>query len=526
MQLRFSFVQAVLAVSLSDSAHAKTVSRTLTVVNANLAPDGFNRSTVVVNGQFPGPLITGNIGDRFMLNVVDNLTDPLMRRSTSIHWHGLFQAHTNEMDGVSFVNQCPIVPDHSFLYDFIVPGQSGTYWYHSHLANQYCDGLRGAIVLYDPQDPLKDLYDIDDESTVITISDWYHGLSTQIFPTPDKNAPNPDSTLINGLGRWPNATGPPTPLAVVGVQPGKRHRFRIISTSCLPTYQFSIDQHNMTIIETDGTETQPNTVDIITVEPAQRYSVIVTADKPVGNYWIRAIPVGGDGNPTTVGGVNSAILRYDGAPVAEPNSTAVANPVLMNEANIVPFTNPGAPGEPFPGGADVNIQLVVGKDPVSGNFTINNVAFIPPSVPVLLQILSGAVSPGSIMPNGSVYSLPPNKTVEVSFPGAFPHPMHLHGHNFDVVRVAGSSTYNYVNPIRRDVVSIGGPTDNVTFRFVTNNPGPWFLHCHIDWHLEAGLAIVFAESAEDVASADPANKQWSDLCPLYNQLNPDIGIQS
>lgn len=62
--------------------------------------------------------------------------------------------------------------------------------------------------------------------------------------------------------------------------------------------------------------------------------------------------------------------------------------------------------------------------------------------------------------------------------------MHLHGHNFDVVRVAGSSTYNYVNPIRRDVVSVGNATDNVTLRFVTNNPGPWFLHCHIDWHLE------------------------------------------
>lgn len=63
--------------------------------------------------------------------------------------------------------------------------------------------------------------------------------------------------------------------------------------------------------------------------------------------------------------------------------------------------------------------------------------------------------------------------------------MHLHGHNFDVVRVAGSDVYNYKNPIRRDVVSIGGPADNVTFRFVTNNPGPWILHCHIDWHLSA-----------------------------------------
>lgn len=58
-------------------------------------------------------------------------------------------------------------------------------------------------------------------------------------------------------------------------------------------------------------------------------------------------------------------------------------------------------------------------------------------------------------------------------------------HNFDVIRVAGNSSYNFVNPVRRDTVSIGAGTDNVTFRFVTNNPGPWFLHCHIDWHLQA-----------------------------------------
>ena len=65
------------------------------------------------------------------------------------------------------------------------------------------------------------------------------------------------------------------------------------------------------------------------------------------------------------------------------------------------------------------------------------------------------------------------------------HPMHLHGHAFDVVRVAGSSDYNYANPVRRDVVSIGTASDNVTIRFTTDNSGPWFMHCHIDWHLEA-----------------------------------------
>ena len=52
--------------------------------------------------------------------------------------------------------------------------------------------------------------------------------------------------------------------------------------------------------------------------------------------------------------------------------------------------------------------------------------------------------------------------------------------------------------MRRDVVSVGGAGDNVTFRFTTDNPGPWFLHCHIDWHLEAGMAVVMAEDVPDI----------------------------
>ena len=73
-------------------------------------------------------------------------------------------------------------------------------------------------------------------------------------------------------------------------------------------------------------------------------------------------------------------------------------------------------------------------------------------------------------------------------------------HKFWVVRSAGSDTYNYVNPAQRDVVSTGTSGDNVTIRFRTDNPGPWFLHCHIDYHLDAGLAVVFAENVDEVTS--------------------------
>lgn len=97
------------------------------------------------------------------------------------HWHGIDQHSFNEFDGAAFVNQCPIPPNTSFRYTYNIPEQAvgygrfvanrmyectsffqGTFWYHSHFENQYCDGLRGAFVVRDRQDPQGHLYDIDD----------------------------------------------------------------------------------------------------------------------------------------------------------------------------------------------------------------------------------------------------------------------------------------------------------------------------------------------------------------------------
>ncbi|KAH8104302.1 laccase [Phellopilus nigrolimitatus] len=520
--LNTAVVATFAALSLSHQAMSAVVSLNMNVANANLSPDGFSRSTVVVNGQFPGPLISGNIGDNFQLNVADSLTDTSMHRATSIHWHGIFQHGSNEMDGPAWVNQCPIIPGNSFLYNFNVPDQSGTYWYHSHVADQYCDGLRGPLILYDPNDPHASLYDVDDATTVITLADWYHSVSDSLFPNTGDADPNPDSTTINGLGRY---SGGPTdsPLAVVNVTQGTRYRFRIVSTSCYPSYTFSIDGHNMTVIEADGVETQPVTVDSLTIFSAQRYSVVVTADQPVDNYWIRVDP--SVGTTGFSGGLNSAILRYANASAVDPTTSQTTNGVALNEANLHPLVNPGAPGSPVAGGVDLALNLPIGINLTTGMHTVNGVSWVPPNVPVLLQILSGATSPGALLPADSIYDLPGNSTIEISLPGGFPHPIHLHGHNFDVVRVAGSSQYNYANPVRRDVVSIGGASDNVTIRFTTDNSGPWYMHCHIDWHLNAGLAIVFAEDVGNVKSANPVSSTWSALCPDYSSADPDTAFE-
>ncbi|ESK88328.1 laccase [Moniliophthora roreri MCA 2997] len=485
----------------------------LVISNKVVSPDGFKRSAVLAGGQTIGPLIVGQKGDTLKINVVNQLNDNTMLQSTSIHWHGFFQAHTNWADGPAFVNQCPIPKGTSFLYDFPVRDQAGTFWYHSHLSTQYCDGLRGPIVIYDPKDPYRNMYDVDDESTVITLADWYHQKAKTLV------APVPDSTLINGLGRWKD--GGKTPLSVIQVQQGKRYRMRLINVACDPDYIFSIDGHSMTVIEADSINHKPVEVDQIRIFIGQRYSFILNANQPVGNYWIRADPSKGRNGFND--GINSAILRYVGAPEREP-TTRQTGRRLLNEVDLHPLENPGAPGQPFPGGVDFALNLHISTS--SDHFMINNVEYVSPTVPVLLQILSGARQPGDLLPKGSVYELPANASIELSFTGAgvkgFEHPMHLHGHAFDVVRSAGSNKYNYVDPPRRDVVNSGKGGDNVTIRFFTDNPGPWFLHCHIDWHLEVGLAVVFAERTPEwknwiEPTIPPA---WDELCPAYNALAP------
>ncbi|KAK0213788.1 laccase lcc5 [Armillaria fumosa] len=481
----------------------------LVISNGEVSPDGFEpRYAVLANLQIDRTLIRGNKGDKFRINVVNELDNNTYVESTSVHWHGLFQKGTAWADGPAFVNQCPIVTGDSFLYNFDSANQAGTFWYHSHLTTQYCDGLRGPFIIYDPQDPHAHLYDIDDDSTsILTLSDWYHARAKEL------GLPIANSTLINGLGRYVNNTT--HDLAVVKVKKGTRYRIRMINLGCEASFRFSIDNHTMTIIEVDGVNHVPYIVDEMDIFSGQRYSFVLNANQKIGNYWIRANPSVGEQG--FVGGINSAILRYNGADNVEPNTPFILRPKRMIESELVPLENPGAPGSPEKGGVDLALNLAF--DFNDRNFTINGYSFAPPTTPVLLQVLSGAHKPDDLLPKGSIYSLPLNSTIEISMPGGVTpeaHPFHLHGHTFDVVRTAGSDVYNYKNPVRRDVVSTGNEDDNVTIRFTTDNPGPWFLHCHIDWHLEAGFAIVFAEATKKWNDTIHPTQQWDQLCPKYN----------
>ncbi|KAF7370186.1 Laccase 2 [Mycena sanguinolenta] len=499
---------------------------TLEIINTDLAPDGFTRSTVSANGTFPGPIIRATKGDTLRVTVNNQLTDPTMRRSTTLDFDGIFFDSSNVYnEGTPFVTTCPFGPNASYTYVLPLGNQTGSYWYHSQLSLQYADGLRGALIIYDPDDPQADLYDVDDDSTIWFLGDWWHNASiamlesyqaTQIIPVAD-------SGLFNGAGRF--NTGPLTEYAVSTVTSGTRYRMRIINASARSDFTVSVDNHTMTVIGADGVATEPHTVTEMLIHAGQRYDIVLTADQPVGNYWINTILSGGNAahNLNLNATLGRGILRYEGAPNAEPTTPMTlgpADPIILNEWELTPLDP--VPVPPF----DVELSFVTSmtanaSSPSGFNsqWNINNVSYVSPVVPTLLKVLGGATSADDFNVTENTFVIPANKVVQINFvpdPNNELHPFHLHGGNFWVIKSNGSDIVNEVNPIRRDVAAAA--SGGTILRFTTDHAGPWFFHCHIFFHMNAGLASVIAQGLNETRTDVHPTEAWDNLCDAYYAL--------
>lgn len=138
----------------------KTVTYDWSIGWTTAAPDGFERPVIGINGQWPCPELHVDFGDTVVINVYNGLGN----QSTSIHWHGIHQYGTSEMDGSIGASQCPIAPGQTFTYKWTA-NQTGSYWYHSHDSGQYPDGLWGPLIIHDPNPPFE-----FDEEFVLTLS--------------------------------------------------------------------------------------------------------------------------------------------------------------------------------------------------------------------------------------------------------------------------------------------------------------------------------------------------------------------
>ncbi|KAK7920872.1 hypothetical protein PG985_008894, partial [Apiospora marii] len=521
--MAFSFRKSLLVASaawlsaLSTLSEAATLAYDFDVAWVTANPDGaFDRPTIGINGQWPIPQITCNVGDRVVIHV----TNSLGNQSTSLHFHGLFQNGTTHMDGPPQVSQCDIPPGHKLTYDFTVD-QPGTYWYHSHTRGQYPDGLRGPFIVHDPKEPFAGQYD---EELVLSVSDWYHEQIHNLLPAfiskgnPTGAEPVPNNALFNE-----------TQNLKVPVRPGKTYLVRMANIGAFAGQYVWFEGHNMTIVEVDGVYTQPAEAEMIYITAAQRYSFLLTAKNETGaNYAFSgsmdttlfdAIPDDLNWNVT-------GWLVYDDAkPLPEPAVIEGDDFNAFDDMELVPFDNQTLLGEP-----DQTIQFDVIMDNLGdgANYAFfNNITYTAPKVPTLYTALTS----GELANDATVYGEFTNSHVlqkdqiiqiVVNNLDSGRHPFHLHGHQFQAIHrsAADEGTFDDTNatmtdfpkiPMRRDTLSLE-PNGNLVLRFKADNPGVWIFHCHLEWHVASGLIATFVESPKQLQETIKLPQDHLDVC--------------
>ncbi|XP_063697893.1 uncharacterized protein LOC134828837 [Culicoides brevitarsis] len=275
--------------------------------------DGVERGILTANRMIPGPSIQVCEGDKVVIDVENHMEG----MEVTIHWHGIHQRGTQYYDGVPYVTQCPIQQGTTFRYQWT--GNAGTHFWHAHTGLQKVDGLYGSVIVRQPpsRDPNSHLYDFDLTTHIMLLSDWLHEDAAERYPgrLAVNTGQDPESMLINGKGQFrdPN-TGfmTNTPLEIFTITPGRRYRFRMINAfSSVCPAQVTIEGHGLTIIATDGEPVHPVQVNTVISFSGERYDFVITADQPVGAYWIQLRGLGECGIKRAQ---QLAILRYARGP--------------------------------------------------------------------------------------------------------------------------------------------------------------------------------------------------------------------
>ncbi|CAF3645177.1 unnamed protein product [Rotaria sp. Silwood1] len=453
------------------------------------------------------------------------------------------------MDGVPGVTQCPILPNQSYLYTFSTSNQSGTYWYHSHFSIQYGDGLWGALIIKDPNDPWKKHYN-DEE--ILQLTDWYHTsvyILLKPYLDPGTLDPVPDTGLINGIGQFNCTLTNPCSYYRATIREGTTKRFRIINTSVYAQITLAIDQHDMRVIEADGTNLDGKKyVTSLRLNPGQRYSVLITArQNSASSYWIRATIhsfVDDRGKYTAPIQPNiHAILQYNNEKNINVSFNIPSMDTFNNNENIIQkslidgrIMSDETELSPMnvieyrvPTSAKIKTLIFDSQFRVErlGHFYFNDATFVHPTNTSLLSSL--LFDNFKQINLSSILNIETDEIIDIIINNIDygSHPIHLHGHHAWILASGQTKdgyfnestriniVYNTINPVYRDTYTVN-PYSYIVFRFKADNPGIWMMHCHNDWHLQLGMALIFVESPQKVKDYYFNHYSKIDI-PLYCQ---------
>ncbi|CAI9779225.1 unnamed protein product [Fraxinus pennsylvanica] len=494
------------------------------------------KSIVTVNRKSPGPTIYAREDDTVLVRVVNHV-----KYNVSIHWHGVRQLRNGWADGPAYITQCPIQPGHSYMYNFTITGQRGTLLWHAHILWLRAT-VHGAIVIL-PKLGVPYPFPKPDHESVVILGEWWKSDTEAVINEALKSglAPNvSDAHTINGHpGPVPNC--PSTVGYTLSVKPAKTYMLRVINAALNEELFFKIAGHKLTVVEVDATYVKPFKTNAILIAPGQTTNVIVSANQNAGKYMVAASPFMDTPTVAVDNMTATATLHYLGTLSTSATTLTTpppqnATPVANNFINSLRSLNSNLYPTKVPLKVDHSLLFTVGLgiNPCptckAGNGSrvvanINNVTFVMPTT-ALLQAhyfnTKGVFTtdfpgkpPFSFNYTGTppanlqttkgtkLYKLPYNATVQVvlqdtGIVAPENHPVHLHGFNFFAVgRGLGNfnpktdaKKFNLVDPVERN--TIGVPSGGwVAIRFRADNPGVWFMHCHLEVHTTWGLKMAF-----------------------------------
>ncbi|WP_104062030.1 multicopper oxidase family protein [Arthrobacter sp. 4R501] len=432
------------------------------------------------NGSLTAPTIRAKAGDQLNINLVNDLKD-----ATSIHWHGL--ALRNDQDGVPGLTQDPVAAGTEFTYDFRL-AHPGTYWYHSHVEMQRERALYGALIIEDPAEKL--VYDRD---WVIVLDDWMDGItgtpedvvkelsggmsmsgsmpgmdhgSMSSTPSPSGGSTGMKHMLMGSRsdflgGDAGDVSYPfhlfnskaPDQAEILSATTGQVIRLRIINAAGDTAYRVGIPGQKLTVTHTDGFPVQHQDVTAVVLGMGERIDALLTVAE--GFTPVMALAEGKIGQ--ALGFISTGTGKQP-LPAVLPNKlegTVVDGGQLKADPTVtLTDKTPDRTHE---------VRLTGGMEKY--DWGINGKRF------------------DLTKPLENAFDVKAGERVQVNFVNDTDmwHPMHLHGHTF---QVSGGGA-------RKDTVIVR-PKQTVTVIFDADNPGQWLTHCHNAYHAERGMMGVFS----------------------------------
>jgi len=424
-------------------------------------------STTLYNGQFPGPLLRFNEGKRVTIELHNDTDTPEL-----VHWHGLMIP--SQVDGAAEEGS-PYIPPHGMRRIAFVPKPSGFRFYHTHMVPRYdlnrgtYSGLAGPLYI----EPANNAGAYDREVFLVL---------KEFQPSFSRGGDMPMDVLVGSplpelkqLGERADAQFKGSKGYEVGyelfsingrmlgqgepirVKQGDRVLFHVLNASAGEIRSLALPGHKFTVIALDGNPVPTQAeVPLLWIGTAERISALVTMNHP--GVWVMG-DVADDDRSRGMG----IVVEYAGekgeAQWVKPE------PYLWDYTLFGKVARPAAPDETI----EVTVLKHNGELDGFNRWLLNGVAFS-------MEMMQPA------------YTVKQGRRYRLKFRNASDdiHPLHLHRHSFELVRIGGKPTTGVI----KDVVMMAG-FQEVEFDFVADNPGPTLFHCHQQLHMDFGFMAMF-----------------------------------